>query len=511
VCFDIFEHVIEHESTVVLPDGLAEMPPGPGLAAVLASIDRSGLSGFDMVVLLRARARQVAFEQAELAADLVAVGACVRRESHGVPWVWDSDIEGLAAAEIAAALRWTRRSALSRFREAWGMVERLPAVWRALHAGLIDLPRAKVLIEGTGTVREDVARRIVDRVLPDAPALTTGQLAHRLRRLILEEDPGAARERYEQGVAERKVVRGTNTDGTGYLSGCNLPVDQAAAADERLDALARAAKQAGDARPIDVIRADIYLALLAGTYDGPGPIGRRGVIELTADLPTLMGLADRPADLSGWGPVIADIARRIADQRGDDPEIVWWYSITDPFTGALLYHGTTRPPRPDARAVRQDRSPRPDASNRPGMTGRGTGRAGRPGTSDAGPAGRPRRDRRRRDRRRPTPRQRAFVIARDRTCRGPGCRAPAHRAEIDHIHDHAAGGPTRTWNLDAKCPYCHDLKDHGWKVKRDRLDGTTTWISALGHTYHVPAEQITRPRRLTPVERRLLKTLRRRT
>ncbi|MBC6457212.1 HNH endonuclease signature motif containing protein [Actinomadura sp. HBU206391] len=454
--------MIEQESSQPLPVGLAEMPPGPALGAALASIDRSALSGFDLVVLLQARSRQLAFEQAELAADMVAVSERVRVESSRLSHVWDSDIEGLAAAEIAAALRWTRRSALARLQEAWGLVERLPAVWAALATGSIDLPRARVLLEGTGAVPEQLARRIAAQILPQAPSLTTGQLAHRLRKLVLEADPDAARERYEGGVAERKVVRGLNADGTGYLSGCNLPADRAAAADERLDALARAAKQAGDDRPIDQIRADVYLDLISGTYAGPGPVHRRGVVELTADLPTLMGLAERAGELAGWGPVIADVARQIAATRTSDGETIWRFSITDPFTGRLLHHGTTRPPERQAW-----RDPR----------------------------------------RAPTRRQRAFVIARDRTCRGPGCRVPASRSEIDHRLDHAKGGPTKVWNLDAECGHCHDLKDLGWTPRRNAFDDMK-WTSLLGHTHHVPAQPLTPPKALSPLQEHFLHTIR---
>jgi hypothetical protein len=320
------------------------------------------------------------------------------------------------------------------------------------------------LAEGTSMLPAPCARRVVDQILPEAPGLTTGQLAYRLRGLVVEADPAAAAKDYEAGVAQRKVARGLNADGTAYLAGCNLPPDQTAAADERLDALARAAKQAGDDRPMDQIRADIYLALLAGTYSGPGPTDRRGVIELTCDLPTLLGLADHTAELAGWGPVIADIARQIAAHSRTEADVIWRYSITNPLTGGLAHHGTTR--------------------KRPTQ---------------------PRRD----PRRAPTDTQRAFVIARDRTCRGPGCRVPAHRTEIDHIHDHAGGGPTQIHNLDCKCSACHDLKDAGWTVHRNRLNDVT-WTSPLGHTYTVPAQPITTPRQLTPIENLLLQTLRRR-
>jgi hypothetical protein len=440
------------------------------LAAALASIDRSKLCGFDLVVLLQARNRQLAFEQAELAADMVAVEACVKVESSALPWVWDSDVPKFAAAEIAAALTLTKRTAAARLADALLLIERLPAVWAALHTGSIDLPRAKVFIEGTLGLEEALARRVAATLLPEAPELTTGQLAYRLRKLVLEADPAAGRKRYEEGVAERKVVRGTNPDGTGYLSGCNLPVDRAAAADERLDALARAAKQAGDRRPMDQIRADIYLALITGTWQGPAPIHRRGVVELTADLPTLLGLADHTAELAGWGPVIADIARQIAAEQTAVVGTVWRFSITDPLTGGLLHHGITRAPATPTTPFRRTRDPR----------------------------------------RFPTPRQRAFVFARDRTCRGPGCRAPARRTEVDHLIDHADGGPTQVDNLGCKCGACHDLKDGGWRIERNPFNDTT-WISLLGHRYHVPATPITPPRRLSVVEAHLLKTARRRT
>jgi hypothetical protein len=220
---------------------------------------------------------------------------------------------------------------------------------------------------------------------------------------------------------------------------------------------------------MDQIRADIFLAVLAGTYTGPGPTGRRGVLELTCDLPTLMGLADHAGELAGWGPVIADIARQIAaDQSRPGADVVWRYTVTNPYTGALAFHGTTRK-RPTSR---------PD----------------------------PRRD----PRRLPTATQRAFVIARDRTCRGVGCRVPARRTDIDHIEDHAHGGPTRVWNLDCKCTACHHLKHAGWQVTRNRLDDVT-WTSLLGHTYTVPAHPITTPRHLTHIEDRLRQTLRLRT
>src|SRR5258705_225237 len=65
-----------------------------------------------------------------------------------------------------------------------------------------------------------------------------------------------------------RVVGSRNSDGTANLTGYELPADQVAAACDRLDRLARAAKQAGHPDPIDHIRAGLFLAMTDGSYEG---------------------------------------------------------------------------------------------------------------------------------------------------------------------------------------------------------------------------------------------------
>ena len=88
----------------------------------------------------------------------------------------------------------------------------------------------------------------------------------------------------------------------------------------------------------------------------------------------------------------------------------------------------------------------------------------------------------------PTAGMKRFLHARDQHCRFPGCRAPAHRCQIDHNHDHAKGGPTALSNLSLFCTSHHPLK-HPDLDDRDRwtarqLDGgVILWTSPLGRTY----------------------------
>jgi len=88
----------------------------------------------------------------------------------------------------------------------------------------------------------------------------------------------------------------------------------------------------------------------------------------------------------------------------------------------------------------------------------------------------------------PTAGMKRFLRARDQHCRFPGCRAPAHRCQIDHNHDHAKGGRTALRNLSLFCTSHHPLK-HPDVDDRDRWsakqldDGTILWTSPLGRTY----------------------------
>jgi hypothetical protein len=52
---------------------------------------------------------------------------------------------------------------------------------------------------------------------------------------------------------------------------------------------------------------------------GVQPAPRRGTVELVVTAETLTGPTDDPAHLNGFGPVLADIARQIADRQDTDP------------------------------------------------------------------------------------------------------------------------------------------------------------------------------------------------
>ena len=140
---------------VPVPAGLDEMAPGPELGALLASIDVGAVSGYDRVVVLAAQQRMVSHHQAQAYAAMAAVVAAMDDVENEPQW----PAESLAAAEIRAGLRWTRRAAEFELRCALELERRLPRVWDLLAAGVIDTRRAKTILDGTAHLCDQAAPR----------------------------------------------------------------------------------------------------------------------------------------------------------------------------------------------------------------------------------------------------------------------------------------------------------------------------------------------------------------
>ncbi len=406
------EHMFETGEVSAL---LEDMAPGPALAAALAGIDRSRLDGYDLVILVQARARQIAHDQAEFYADVAELARCPQGEI-----VRTEHFDEFCSEELQASLTLTRRAADTQLMIAYGLTT-LPRVWEALRAGQIDLAKARTIVSHTDHLAPDAAQKIATAVLDAAPGLTTGQLSARLRRLCIENQPESAKNEYEQALTERRVVTEPNRDGTANLVALNLPPERVAAITNRINALARSLRARHEPRSVDQLRADILTDLLAG--DRPLQPTRRGSVDIHVDLTTLLELDQRAGELPGWGPVIADIARQIAHDHGNQ----WRITLTHPDTNRVLWDGTTRR-RPGAAMTRS-------------------------------------------------------VHARYHTCIFPGCRMPARDCDLDHRHPHTQGGPTCPHNLAPLCRRHHTAKhNRKWRIQRNPT-GHHTLTSPHGHTY----------------------------
>ena len=242
---------------------LAQIPAGAGLAVALAQLDLSALTGYEMVLVLRARYRQGNHDRAML---LVTLAEVMRRTDPDYGRVILDSGDEVAAHEIRAALTLTRPAANALAGLARDLTVRLPAVLSAMHTGQLDQPRARIFSLWTAELDDPHARAVVEALLPVAPTLTTAGLVQAIQKAIIELDPDWARRRYENALKARDVRGAIDTDGTATLTGSRLPADQVAAICNRLDALAHAVKRAGHPALLRHLRADIFCGKLDGRY-----------------------------------------------------------------------------------------------------------------------------------------------------------------------------------------------------------------------------------------------------
>ncbi len=297
------------------------MAPSPELGAVLAGLDIHALAGSDLVEVLRARARQLAHEQARLLATMAEIGWCdpaVEPDEVGrlaEPPRADEPLVS-AADEIRAAMAWTRNAAYREYHFAQALVGRLPAVFTALDAGAICRSKAWLFTELCAELTDEQARVVCERLLPAAGRLTTGELAARIKKLAIALDPDWAARRYTHAVRDRDVIGYLDEDGTATVTGRRLPADQAAVACARIEELAKAAKRAGHPGRIGPLRADIYLGLLDGRW------AHHTREEIITDLLAQATVADEttPADQAAEGENHVGENHRGENHRGENHE-----------------------------------------------------------------------------------------------------------------------------------------------------------------------------------------------
>jgi hypothetical protein len=221
------------------------------------------------------------------------------------------------------------------------------------------------------------------------------------------------------------------------------------------------------------------------------PGGFAGRVTLTVPLATLTGMAGRPGELSGLGPIDPWLARDLAAAAAASPRSTWCVTVTDEH-GHAVGHGCARP-GPKNHAKRAGPGPpgftfTPASRDGP-PSGYGTWRLRAPGpgpdlivTLDPLATGEcdHRYESRGHD---PGVKLRHLSQVRHATCTSPICRRPASQADFEHNTPYEAGGRTCLCNGGPKCRHDHRLKQHPkWKV--DQLpDGTFQWTTPAGRTY----------------------------
>ena len=365
--------------------------------------------------------RLVALEAVKARADAAQVRVLAALDAA------DDTPEHFVVEDVRLALRLSRVAAEARVATARMLVDCLPATLAALGSGTITARHADAVCDAAQRVEPADRSRLEAMVLPRAGCQTRAELTRSLNRAVLRVDPDGAERRHRRAAADRSVVKYPELDAMAALV-FRGPAPDVATVYARIDAAAHLLP-ADDPRGMDQKRADVFIdAVLAGLpVDGlPHRHGRAPTAEVTVALSTLLGADDEPADLAGYGPVPAAVAREMAGAA----DASWRRLITDPVTGTLLDYGrsTYRPPA----------------------------------------------------------RLRDYILARDRVCAAPGCAIPARSGDVDHIQPWDDGGPTSAGNLAALCGRHHDAKTKNHLTYQRDPEGGYTWTTRTGHAYRTP-------------------------
>jgi hypothetical protein len=383
-------------------------------------------------------------------------------------------VSEFAPDEIAAALRVSPHGAAGSLGDALSLVENLPATVTAIESGRLSFYAGVTLAHATVNLTPADRAVVEERVLAKAAGRTYVQIRDLTRRAVLRVDPEGAKRRAEERVG---YARGTRLRRVGedLLSlDTTLGVEEGLLAFATLDAFARANQDPDDpdapigsgdpSDPLDRAnagrawsRADVLTDLIAalreqrlpeflnlpgsnttnaactcaGTKAPPPPPVIR--IQVVVAASTLMGYDDEPGHVSGIGPISADDARALAAND------------------ASLWHAAITAIRPSGVELVElsSRSYRP-------------------------PSG-----------------LRAKIVARDQTCRFPGCTrrvtGTPRGADVDHTIPWPRGQTTES-NLGILCRHHHRLKhEGGWRLEQPAR-GYFVWTSPAGATYRVGPE-----------------------
>ncbi len=394
---------------------LAQLPPTPALGEVLDVLTPAMVEVDGQIDALVAVERHIAMWQAR-ATELLAA---LDREAATDEFVRD---------HVAAAVRVPPGSMRNKMATASDLTRRLPATLEMLRSGGVSLRHASDLAEATRSLTPESVAIVEAAVLGRAGEQTPTQFRAAVKRAVLNvASPAEEEQAHTDARGERRVELFPDERGMAWVNAF-LSAEDAATVMAALDAIAYETihGRGGDARTADQRRADALVDLCSGVLADPYLVkahGHRPTIQVTIALSTLMGLDQQPADLDGYGPITAAMARRIAS----DPTSTWRRLITDDH-GLVTEAGSTtyRPPADMTRTV----------------------------------------------------------IARDVHCCYPGCRKKARYNDLDHVDAYQDGDETTTANLMSLCRRHHRLKHDGkWTVTRDNTTGTTTWKDTRGRTY----------------------------
>ncbi len=349
-------------------------------------------------------------------AEQVAQIAALHVERSTVMRLGEGDPSLSVIGEVSMARNIGPAAAGSQLALALGMAQ-LPKVLELFRTGVISEATARAVVTETASLSVDDHPLADHELAEKLVGLTTTQARHAAARIVISIDAEAAYERATANRADQRVSLFPEVDGVAVLQ-IRGPAEQLLAAFKTLDDWATGLRATGDPRTRGQIMCQTLVERVTGLKYADSP---NVEINLVLDAKTLLAGGDTPVELEGYGPICPDVADEIIARA---PNASIRRLLVDPVDGTLV--------------VREPRRRHFDS---------------------------------------PTS---AFIRARDRLCRQPGCDCKIrHR---DHVEEHQHGGLSVKENGQGLCQRSHTIRHQpGWIV---RTKGKATiWRTPTGHEY----------------------------
>ncbi len=443
---------------------------------VLAQTDPFSLPPDQQVELLQDLERHAAWVDS-LRVDVLAALAGPGPEYEADAGVVDAEtrsnglgVNDSVRDEVMAAIRVSGQMAEFRITAARDLHHKLPRTRQLLRDGECSYAQVTAIVSECERLTVAQARVVEERALNRTGEQTPAQTRASVRRAAARIYPIVPEEEVEKEFARRNVEFCHNGGVLATIT-ATLPAPDAIAVWNALTACANqkdpprafgahlgqpggdgssaaadssTAADRPDKRTMAHKRADALASWAYRAFEDPNLPDMQGKkrmdTQVVIDVATLLGLADNPGEIIGYGPIPAKLARLLAAESD-----TWRRLVTDSVTGHLLDFGS-RKYEPSA-ALRE------------------------------------------------------YIVARDRTCQFPGCARAAYLCDLDHVKPFTGtdgGGATSADNLLALCRRHHRLKTHNnWTldvrnpagVQRDNppqgqpADTIIEWRSPRGAVY----------------------------
>ncbi|MBT2247199.1 DUF222 domain-containing protein [Arthrobacter sp. BHU FT2] len=389
------------------------------------------------------------------------------------PGATDSDrafVEMSTTAEVAGVMTMAEGAAAALISQSRAVCS-MPLVFDALASGAVSWRHAVIVADETGCLAPDGAALVAHFFDPGAPNRARGSapgglVPSRFRRKVRSwrERTYAAsvQERHTRSVADRRMEYRPDADGMASIT-LILPADRACAIWNKTTAIARGLQGPDETRTLTQLRPDVAAALLLGAHPGTAAPDRsdagqeqgktadshgtgthgngvqrtdpyfvdlskipapRADVLVTIPIFTMLGSTDEPADLDGYGPIPAAMARRLIANGATS----FYRVLVDPANGAPLEIGRTSYRLTEA--------------------------------------------------------MKRWIRMRDRHCTFPGCTNHSTDNETDHLTAWQNSGKTGVSNLTQLCPKHHRLKHNsGWTPTPATETEPPGWTSPTGRHY----------------------------